>query len=142
MDADSVSAMLSAINDFVSDSFSSATNNEMHLDEIKTDNFSLLIQIGPSAMLAAAVKGRASKTLKHDMQLQLESVHKFFANEFRHFNGEITPFLGSEPYLRECLQNELKNEDSTKAKTLVCDYTRITFDNFRCLLRLPAAFNI
>ena len=46
--------MLVAINDFVADAFGvTSTESENELGEIKTEDFTLLIKIGPQALLVA-----------------------------------------------------------------------------------------
>jgi len=114
VDGDSVSAMLTAINDFVSDSFSEVKQEEQNLAQIKTDNFTLLIKLGPSAILAAAVEGSPPESYSDMLQIQLEALHKLFYRELDKFEGDVEPFSNSESQLRECLQSQLKEEAPQK----------------------------
>tara|TARA_R110001583_G_scaffold7101_5_gene35276 strand:+ start:2868 stop:4640 length:1773 start_codon:yes stop_codon:yes gene_type:complete len=114
-DADLVSAMLTAINDFVSDSFSKDENNKQHLDEIKTDNFTLLIKQGPQAMLVAAITGNAPADIGEMLQLNLEKIHKIYADELQNFDGDALPFENTELLLNKCLvAKQIESDVSTK----------------------------
>ena len=116
-DADLVSAMLTAINDFVSDSFSTADNDKQHLDEIKTDNFTLLIKQGPQAMLVAAITGNAPANISEMLQLNLENIHKIYAEELQNFDGDALPFENTELLLNQCLIAKHKESESSRKKT-------------------------
>jgi hypothetical protein len=65
-DADLVSAMLGAINDFVADSFQSPTqeSGEQHLGQIKTDDFTLFIRQAPQVILVMQVMQSPSIVLQ------------------------------------------------------------------------------
>lgn len=116
-DADMVSGMLTAINDFVSDSFSAANQNEeQHLDVVKTDDFTLLITQGPRALLVAAVTGNMPQGVSNQLQLTLESIHRLHDKELSNFEGETEVFDGVEQQLRECLVAELKPEVAQQKK--------------------------
>jgi len=114
-DADLVSAMLTAINDFVSDSFSKDENDKQYLDEIKTDNFTLLIKQGPQAMLVAAITGDVPANIGEMLQLSLENIHKIYADELRNFDGDALPFEDTELLLNKCLvEKKIESDISTK----------------------------
>lgn len=116
-DGDMVSAMLTAINDFVADSFSTeATDAEQNLDEIKTEDFTLLIKQGPQAVLVAAVTGNAPSDLAEQLQLTLEELHRLFGKEFKNFSGDCEPFEISEPQLNACLLAQQKTQQESKKK--------------------------
>lgn len=109
--SDLVSSMLTAINDFVSDSFSSQTSGE-YLDEIKTDNFTLYLRKGPSAYLVAAVTGNISPEAKHKLQTTLESIHSLYSKELKAYHGDNSIFDPAHSELSECLiaEEKLPNE--------------------------------
>jgi outer membrane protein OmpA-like peptidoglycan-associated protein len=104
-----ISSMLSAINDFVGDSFQ--TNKyglKEQLKTISTDNFNLLIKPGPKAIIVAAVTGNPPQKVSDKLQVTLENVHKLYRDEFEQFNGDNAPFDNSENQLRDCLLTEEK----------------------------------
>lgn len=116
-DADLVSSMLSAINDFVSDSFNVGKHKgEQQLDVVKTDDFTLLLKQGPKAVLVAAISGNTPQKVANQLQLSLEEIHKLYAEDLNHFNGDASVFANSEEQLRDCLIAELKIESSKTKK--------------------------
>ena len=116
-DADMVSAMLTAINDFVSDSFKPhQTHSEQSLDVIRTEDFTLIIKPGPSAVIVAAVTGNTPQHIANKLQTTLEDIHKLYDQELSQFNGDTSAFENSENQLRECLVSELKPEQAERKK--------------------------
>jgi outer membrane protein OmpA-like peptidoglycan-associated protein len=116
-DADMVSSMLIAINDFVSDSFAPGKEGvEQNLSVIKTDDFTLLIKPGPQAVLVAAVTGSTPQQVADQMQLSIEEIHKLYGKELNAFEGDAVPLENTEQQLRDCLISELKQETSSRKK--------------------------
>ncbi|MEM0912651.1 MAG: hypothetical protein AAGJ37_16880, partial [Pseudomonadota bacterium] len=113
-DADHISSMLTAINDFVSDSFKSQPY-EQRLGEVKTDDFVLLISHGPQAALVVAVSGTVTSEIKEMLQQKLETIHSIYAEELAKYEGDNKPLETSDPLLRECLVTQVK-EDAVKKK--------------------------
>ncbi len=114
-DADMVSSMLTAINDFVSDSFKPhANNSEQQLDIIKTDDFTLLIKQGPKALIVAAITGNMPQHVANQLQVTIEDIHQLYEKDLSQFNGDTSVFENSENQLRDCLIFELKAEDKNK----------------------------
>ncbi|GLO60069.1 hypothetical protein MACH09_05770 [Vibrio sp. MACH09] len=118
-DADMVSAMLTAINDFVSDSFSQQDDSsEQSLDEIKTDDFTLLIKRGPRAILVAAVSvsGTVPSHLGEQLQLTLEDIHRIYGDELETYDGNSAPFENTEQQLTDCLLSQQKQQEDVVKK--------------------------
>lgn len=115
--ADVISSMLGAINDFVSDSFNpDKITDQQNLGVVKTDNFTLLIKQGPYALLVAAISGNTSPHFNEQLQSALEHIHRLYLDELATFNGDNLPFEDCEKPLRDCLINELKSELKEKQK--------------------------
>lgn len=109
--ADLVSSMLTAINDFVADSFSSEHNStEQNLEVVKTEDFSLVINRGPQLVLVAAVTGNIPQDISTQFQKTIEYVHKLFSKEIAEFSGDTTPFDNTDQQLQECLVAKLQPE--------------------------------
>ena len=106
MDADLVSAMLTAIQDFVRDSFNVATSNT--LETLQYGDLTIWIEQGPYAVLAGAIKGNTPKELRLVFQDAIEKIHLRQGNELRKFQGDPAPFEASLPYLEACLQARYK----------------------------------
>lgn len=115
-DADMVSGMLTAINDFVSDSFTGSSEDEQHLDVVKTADFSLYIKQGPQAILVAAVTGNLPPQANEQLQITLETIHSLYGDDLSNFEGDTLAFESSEQQLRECLLAELKPELADKKR--------------------------
>lgn len=119
-DADLISSMLVAINDFVADAFSQGSDEtENEIGEIKTGDFTLLIKIGPQAILVAAVTGVIPPSIRQKLQLTLEEFHKFYQQPLSQYNGDNAPFEGAETILSDCLVSERKEEQKKKPKRLL-----------------------
>lgn len=108
-DADMVSSMLTAINDFVSDSFTTNTGKiEQNLDVVRTEDFTLLLKRGPKASVVAAITGNMPQGVANQLQQTLEEIHKLYSKELDNFDGDSIPFDNTEHQLRDCLMSVLK----------------------------------
>jgi len=110
-----VSAMLTAINDFVADSFHQA--QDTHLDTIKTEHFTLAVEAGPDALLVAAVAGNMPNDIKSILKHTLEELHELYGEELGNFTGDDSPFTAADNHLRGCLISELSSQAVDKKKT-------------------------
>jgi outer membrane protein OmpA-like peptidoglycan-associated protein len=116
-DADLISSMLTAINDFVGDSFLDNDNGlKEQLQTVTTDNFNLLIKPGPSALIAAAVMGNPPHAISEQLQVTLEEIHRLYNDELNQFDGDNQSFANSEALLLDCLLSEQKKTESSTEK--------------------------
>jgi outer membrane protein OmpA-like peptidoglycan-associated protein len=114
-DADLISSMLTAINDFVSDSFKpNADGNEQGLDIVKTDDFTLVLKAGPRAVLVAAVTGNMPQRVADQLQLTIEEIHTLYEGPLGNFNGDTSAFADCDQQLTDCLVSELKDQATDK----------------------------
>lgn len=110
-DADLVSGMLTAINDFVADSFNTtSSDSEQNLAVVKTEDFSLVIKRGPQLVLVAAFTGNIPQNISTKFQITIEQIHSLYSKEIAEFEGNTIAFETTEPLLRSCLLSELKPE--------------------------------
>ena len=100
-DADMVSGMLSAIQSFVHEAF--AADEFDGLNTLQVGELSVWIEWGPSAVLAAVIRGVAPQKLREAMQVKLEDVHQGYQSEFRDYSGDTVPFDPLRPELHEFL---------------------------------------
>ncbi len=105
-DADMVSSMLSAIKDFVQDSFSD--KKESTLEEINVGKLRILLEQGPYAIIAAVVEGNVPKAYHDLLKETIEGVHVTFYRELEGFSGDTAPFENDKTQLKQCLQKEQK----------------------------------
>lgn len=100
-DPDMVSGMLTAIRDFVGDSFK--VSHEDSVDSIRLGDLSVLVRAGPKAVLAAVVRGNAPETLRERLSETLENVHRSHALSLARFDGNTKPFAHVGRELAACL---------------------------------------
>ena len=109
-DADLISGMLTAIQDFVSDSFRQQEAGGGRLRTFSVGELTVMVESGPQAILAAVVRGVPSETLLPKLQDTLETVHLQFAAGFARFSGNTAPFAAATPLLESCLETVLSHE--------------------------------
>lgn len=97
-----VSGMLTAIRDFVADSFA-RDGDAGGLRRFSVGELSVMVEQGPQAVLAAVVRGQAPDTLLVRLQDTLERVHLEYAGALAQFEGDAAPFQSARPLLEECL---------------------------------------
>jgi OOP family OmpA-OmpF porin len=105
-DADMISAMLTAIRDFVRDSFGGG--REETLDGFRVGETAVLVEQGPHAVLAAAVRGTPPPDLRARLSEALESVHLQRGEELQAFNGDAAVFEPLRPVLQDCLHAQFR----------------------------------
>jgi OOP family OmpA-OmpF porin len=113
-DAQMVSAMLTAIRDFVSDSF--RVGEQESLDALRVGELSVWIEQGPSAIVAVVIRGTAPQELRQVLQRAVETIHVQFGNALDAFKGDTQPFEPSRPILEECLQAGYRGEAHPPAR--------------------------
>jgi len=116
-DADMVSSMLSAIKDFVQDSFDVEQKNE--LDTIKVGQFNIWIEQGPGALLAAIVEGNAPAGFRTILKETIEKIHLKQSYELENFKGDVDVFKKSDPYLQSCIVSEQKEVKKKKPVLII-----------------------
>lgn len=110
-DADMVSAMLTAIQDFARDSFNASAHDTVRT--MKVGEVNVWVEQGPHALLAVTVRGTPPGELRGVMQRALERCHADMASELAEFAGAAEPFATVEPHLETCLlqARTVKNND-------------------------------
>ncbi len=111
--ADVISSMLSAVKDFVQDSFKSDKGSG--LGTITVGETSLWIENGPQAALALMVRGNPPETLRERMADAMTTLEKVHLGVLEQFDGDTARFENCSPVL-EALLLEEKLEPQTKEK--------------------------
>lgn len=114
LDSDAVSAMFSAIQSFVQDSFSQ--DKSAMLTDLKVGEYNVWVAHGPSLMLACVINGDAPEGLKDDLYDTLYSIRTGYANQIAQFDGDTDAFLGVREIMHPLLQLELKGTQSNQDK--------------------------
>ena len=112
-DGEMISGMLTAIQDFMRDSFGGSEGES--LDTVEYGDRTLWIEQGPQAILAGVVRGNAPRELKTVFQEALESIHFEMREALSSFQGDASPFTAIRHYLEACLQEQLKAEETRRS---------------------------
>ncbi|MBS1873557.1 MAG: hypothetical protein JSU00_10090 [Acidobacteria bacterium] len=96
-----VSGMLTAIQDFVQESFSPGA--ETPLRTMDAGDLTVWLEQGPNATLATVIRGAAPPELRHSMAGALESIQQRHARDLAAFEGDNAAFERCQPMLEECL---------------------------------------
>jgi OOP family OmpA-OmpF porin len=116
-DPDLVSGMLTAIQDFVKDSFD-ADSGEM-LDSLRMDgDHSVWIEQGSQAILAVVMRGTPPLDLRSGFRELLDKVHLLYADVLHDFDGQVSSFAMIKPDLEDALTFKL-NSEKTKTSPLL-----------------------
>ncbi|MEK8019205.1 MAG: OmpA family protein [Candidatus Parabeggiatoa sp.] len=107
-DSDAVSAMLTAIQDFIRDSFSSGKNEE--LNSVEVGDCTVWLERGPYAVLACVIRGIAPLSLRESMSQLIEFIHAQSSELLENFSGDNTPLQSCLPLLENALQSEEKKK--------------------------------
>ena len=100
-DADMISGMLTAVQDFFSDSF---TEGGQNLETVDAGRFKLWIQYGPKALVVGAVSGSAPAELKGVFRNTIDRVHENFYAQLDAFKqDDLSVFDPAHPLLEACL---------------------------------------
>jgi OOP family OmpA-OmpF porin len=115
-DPDLVSSMLTAIQDFVRDSF--GTGRGGTLDTLQVGDRSVWIEQGPKAFLAAVVRGTPPQDLKGDLREAIDTIHLEQEENLESFDGDTIPFEAVRYRLEECLQSQAKEPERKSSPIL------------------------
>ena len=103
-DGDVVSGMLTAIQDFVMDSFRGDAAGPLQTLEIGA--FKVWVETGPSASLAAVIRGHPPAAVRESLQRTLERLHRECAPGLLAQPGHDPAPQAWDPLLVECLTGE------------------------------------
>jgi outer membrane protein OmpA-like peptidoglycan-associated protein len=113
-EAELVSSMLSAIQDFVRDSF--MPGEGATLRTFSVGDHTVQVEAGPRALLAMVIRGDAPGSVLQKQQDTLETVHLEFASQLADFNGDSRPFAAAKPLLEDCLETVLTTDQAAAKK--------------------------
>ena len=104
-DADMISGMLTAIRDFVEDSFGSKAGAG-GLDAFRVGELTVWVEQGPRAVLAAVIRGNPPPELRTVLTEALETIHQERAQALEEFSGDAKAFERSRSALEACLKSQ------------------------------------
>ena len=101
-DTDLVSGMLTAILDFVRDSFNSTPRET--LDTLQVGGLAVWIEQGPLALLAGVIRGTPPQALRNRFRLAIEQIHQAHGAALQAFDGDASTLAAALPLLEGCLE--------------------------------------
>lgn len=116
-DADLISGMMSAIQDFVHDSF--RPGEGARLSTFTVGEHMVQVEAGPGALLALVIKGQAPDSVLQNQQDTLETIHVEFANQLADFSGDSAAFAASRPLLESCLETVVSTDNRGEKRRFV-----------------------
>jgi OOP family OmpA-OmpF porin len=108
-DADMVSAMLTAIQDFVRDCFAGG-GEAGALEQLQLGDFTILVEKHPLAYLACVVRGTPPVQLRERLRSSLDLILVEHAETLRAYSGDNEPFLAVRRLLDDCLESRFVEE--------------------------------
>ena len=108
-DADMVSAMLTAVQDFARDCF--ADGKDETLDTMQLSDFTIYIEKAPQAYLACVVRGMPPSDFHAQMRATLELMLVEYADALDSFNGDTEPFSSAARYFEPLMLSRYSSED-------------------------------
>lgn len=117
LEADMISSMLTAIRDFVRDSFDLIEQGS--LDQIQVGEMTILIEQGPFAIVAAVIKGMPPADYRVSLMEAIEAVHFNHAIDLEQFDGNTAVFENTGKFLKSCLVSYRKQSEGGKPWPLI-----------------------
>jgi len=115
-DPDLVSSMLTAIQDFVHDSF--AVGEDAGLEDFRVGDLTVWIERGRDAVLAAAIRGNAPESLRERLRETLRTVQLGWFQQLTDFSGDASSFDETHDVLQECLVSSYQQPSSRPSRLL------------------------
>jgi outer membrane protein OmpA-like peptidoglycan-associated protein len=103
-----VSGMLSAIQDFMRDSFHTAQGQG--IERLNIGDLDVWVEDGPYAILACVIRGIPPRELRDTMAEVLENIHREYSGELQGFDGDTAPYAMATQELSRCLEFKFKEE--------------------------------
>lgn len=114
-DSDAVSAMFTAIQDFIHDSFSASKQED--LNRVEVGKYTVWVERGPYAVLACVIRGDAPRKFRDHMQNILENIHAHYGALLEQFSGDNSQLQSCLPLLEKILWSETKSDKQPRWMT-------------------------
>ncbi len=107
-----VSGMLTAIQDFVRDSFDESSSSEGGaIDSLRLGDLLLWCEAGPQAYLAAVIRGNPPETLRTTMRDTLASIHEELHGALADYNGDNSTLGDLTFRLEPCVKQQVQSRE-------------------------------
>ncbi len=117
-DADLVSGMLTAVQDFVRDCFTQGSGDS--LDAMRMGELTLMVEKGPAAVLACLVRGDPPASFRGKLREAVEIIHVEGAERLAEFTGDVSVFFPLLRHLEACLDARYVDGDRPLPLLLRC----------------------
>ncbi|MDR1660071.1 MAG: hypothetical protein LBR94_07000, partial [Desulfovibrio sp.] len=108
-DAEMVSSMFTAIQDFVRSCF--AGGGEGDLESLQLGEYTIIIEKKSQAYLACVVRGTPPVAFREQIHATLDFLLLEYADALAGFSGDTAPFAGATSYLGDCLISRYVDDD-------------------------------
>ena len=98
-DEDTLSGMLTAVQDFVQDAFTYGEHRELH--QLEFGDYHILIERGKSVYLAVVYQGRDSGLIRKKVRTVLERIETSYGDVFARWEGDMQEVEGTHDLLQE-----------------------------------------
>jgi len=113
-DADIISSMLTAVQDFIQDSFSGST--DQGIENLRMGDLEVVIETSPDVVLAVVCRGNTPRSFNEKIQTTIEDIQQLHAADFKSFEGDTEPFFGIDKQLQPLLVSDYKENQNKKAE--------------------------
>lgn len=114
-DPDMIAGMLTAIQQFVRDSFNSKSTES--LGSLNVGELEVWLEESPDAVLAAVIRGHAPQDYRLAMNEALENIQRHYGPALSNFKGDAGPFRSAEEKLAPLLETHYKQGEGETKKT-------------------------
>jgi outer membrane protein OmpA-like peptidoglycan-associated protein len=115
-DPDMVAGMLTAIQQFVRDSFHS--KDAEGLGSLNVGNLEVWLQESPDAVLACVIRGHAPPDYRVAMSETIENIQRHFGTKLSQFKGDAAPFRVVDEKLTPLLETHYKHTPEDRKKPI------------------------
>jgi outer membrane protein OmpA-like peptidoglycan-associated protein len=109
-----VAGMLSAIQQFVHDSFESPSGDT--LDSFTVGELEVWIEQGPHAVIAAVIRGHAPSAYRVSLDETLEKIEGDYSSALTSFKGDASPFHATTDRLHALLETQFREKQEPSKK--------------------------
>jgi outer membrane protein OmpA-like peptidoglycan-associated protein len=113
-DPDMIAGMLSAIQQFVRDSFHSQKDES--LGSLNVGELQVWIEESPNAVLAAVIRGHAPADFRQAMNETLEDIQRHYSSALASFKGDAGPFRAADERLSKLLETRYREAPAENRK--------------------------
>jgi len=116
-DADVVSSMLTAVGDFIQDSFQG--NQDQEVESLRLGDLEVLIEQAPDSVLAIVCRGNPPHTLRVLLSETLEQLQQTFHQNLKTFEGDTSTFAAAHDLLMPLLQVDYVEQEKKSPMKLI-----------------------